>query len=257
MLLAVDVGNTNITIGNMDDSGNVSFVSRISTVRTKTEDEYAVEFFSLLRINGVDISLISAAIVSSVVPPLSSVIASALKKVTGIAPMIVGKGLKTGLNILIDNPAQLGADMVVSAVAIINEYALPALVFDMGTATTVSYIDENAGFRGVAIMPGVLISYDALVARTSLLQRISFEAPPKILGTNTADSMQSGVIYSNAAMMDGMCDRIEEEVGKCATILATGGLSKFIVSHCKRAIIYDENLMLKGLYLIYQKNKKE
>ena len=168
---------------------------------------------------------------------------------------IVGPGVKTGLNILMDNPAQVGSDRIVNAVAAINEYPAPLIIIDMGTATTFCVIDEKKNYIGGMILPGVRISLDALTSRTSQLSKISIEAPKKTIGKNTIDCMKSGIIHGNAACIDGMVKRIEHELGQKATVLATGGLARKIVPYCEQRILIDDELLLKGLRLIYNKNK--
>lgn len=160
------------------------------------------------------------------------------------------------MNIRIDNPAQLGSDLVVDSVAGIAEYPVPLLIFDLGTANTVCVIDRNKNYIGGMIYPGIGVSLDSLTAHASQLGGISLEAPEHIIGKNTTECMKSGVIYSAAAAMDGIIDRLEEELGETATVVATGGLAKRIVPHCRRKVILDDNLLLKGLYIIYQKNRK-
>ena len=255
MLLAMDMGNTNITIG-VFDGKKLMFESRVATDRTKMEDQYAVEFLDILRLYNVDARDFEGAVISSVVPPMESAIRRAVKKITGKSPMMVGPGTKTGVNIRIDNPAQLGPDLLVGAVAAVAKYGAPCIIWDLGTATTVSVVDKEARFLGGAIMPGVGSSLDSLISHTSLLQRISIEAPEHVIGPNTIACMQSGSVYGTAAMLEGMCDRIEEELGYPASIIATGGLGRVIVPHCRRQIFYDDDLLLEGLRIIYEKNKK-
>ena len=255
MLLTLDMGNTNITIG-VFDGDRLVLESRVATDPTKMEDQYAVEFLDILRLYNVDARDFEGAVISSVVPPMESAIRRAVKKITGKSPMMVGSGTKTGVNIRIDNPAQLGADLLVGAVAAVAKYGTPCIIWDLGTATTVSVIDQNGYFRGGVIAAGIGTALNSLIANTSLLQRISIEAPPHVIGSNTIDSMQSGAVYGTAAMIDGMCDRIEDELGVSANIVATGGLSREITPHCRRQITYDENLLLEGLRLVYEKNKK-
>jgi type III pantothenate kinase len=169
----------------------------------------------------------------------------------------VGAGVKTGLNIAIGDPAQLGNDLVAAGVAVTAAYELPAIIFNMGTATTISAIDKNANFLGVVIVPGLALSINALVSNTSQLPKVPIEAPKSYIGTNTIDSMKSGAIFGTASMFDGMIERIEEEIGAARTVIATGGLSSYIVPHCRRDVVYDENLLLRGLGIIYRKNKKK
>ncbi|MHB1485873.1 MAG: type III pantothenate kinase [Saccharofermentanales bacterium] len=255
MILAIDVGNTNIVMGCVDRD-KIYFVARLATNHMKTDVQYAVELKSILELNDFDCSRIDGSIISSVVPPLTNIIKQATLIITGKEPMIVLPGLKTGLNIKIDNPAQLGSDLVVGAVAAMAQYPKPSVIVDLGTATKFSVIDSKGIFLGGVIMPGVNISLDALTSHTAQLPRISLESPKIVIGTNTIDSMNSGIVYGTASMIDGMIARIEDEISMPVTVIATGGLAKFIVSHCKREIIYDPDLMLKGLYLIYSKNEK-
>lgn len=254
MLLALDMGNTNITIG-VFEGDRLLLESRVATDYTKMEDQYAVELLDILRLYQVDANKIDGAIISSVVPPLDRILRHAVKKVTGHAPLMIGPGIKTGLNIRIDNPAQLGSDLLVGAIAAIDQYGAPCIIWDLGTATTVSVVDEKGDFRGGAIMAGVATSFDSLTNRTSLLPRIRLEAPPHVIGTNSNDSMQAGAVFGSAAMIDGMCDRILEELGCPATIVATGGLGREIIPHCRHQIVYDDKLLMEGLRLIYNKNK--
>jgi type III pantothenate kinase len=169
--------------------------------------------------------------------------------------MIVGPGIKTGISIVIDNPAQLGSDLITGAVASVAEYSVPQIIIDMGTATTISVINKDKQYLGGAIMPGLRVSHDALITRTSQLPKIAFEKPKKIIGSNTIDCIKSGMLYGNAGAIDGLIDRFCEELGEKCTVIATGGLAKTVVPLCKNDIIVDEDLLLKGLMLIYEKNK--
>ena len=254
MILAIDIGNTNIVIGCCDDE-KIYFIERLSTNLPKTELEYAISFKNVLEIYGIDPAQIEGGIISSVVPPITNIVRSSAEKVLGKPVKIVGPGVKTGLNILMDNPAQVGSDRIVNAVAAINEYPVPLVIIDMGTATTFCVVDDKKNYIGGMILPGVRISLDALTSRTSQLSRISIEAPKKTIGKNTIDCMKSGIIHGNAACIDGMVQRIEKELGQKATVLATGGLAKKIVPYCEQDIVIDDELLLKGLRLIYNKNK--
>jgi len=256
MVLAVDIGNSNIVVGAVGKKG-VRFVERIYTDRNKTDLEYAISFKMIMDMYDITADNIKGSIISSVVPPITATVNSALEKLTGSPALIVGPGVKNGLNIKIDNPAQLGSDLVVDAVAGVAEYSLPQIIIDMGTATTISVINQDARFMGGAIVPGVRTSMESLVTDTSQLPRISLEAPKKVIGSNTIDCMKSGMILGNASMLDGMIDRIEKELGTKATVIATGGLAKFVIPHCVHKIIYDDTLLLKGLYRIYMKNCEE
>ena len=254
MILAIDIGNTNIVVGCIDEE-KIYFTERLSTVRTKTELEYAVDLKTVLDIYHIKRTDIEGCIISSVVPQITGIAKLAAEKILKKEVMVLGPGVKTGLNIVMDNPGQLGADLVADAVAGLASYPVPLVVIDMGTATTISVVNSKKQYIGGMIMPGVGISLDALTARASQLSGISIDAPRHIIGKNTSECMKSGVLYSNAAALDGIIDRIEEELGEKTTVIATGGLAKKIVSHCRKEIILDEELLLKGLMLIYRKNK--
>ena len=254
MILAIDIGNTNIVIGCIDKE-RTYFIERLSTVRTKTELEYAVDIKTVLDIYGIDKSRIEGAIISSVVPQITNIAKLAAEKILETEVMVLGPGIKTGLNILMDHPASLGADLVADAVAGIAEYPVPLIVIDMGTATTASVVDANKNYIGGMILPGVRVSLDALTARASQLSGISIDAPKRVIGKNTIECMKSGVLYSNAGAIDGIIDHIEEELGQKTTVIATGGLAKKIIPYCRHQVILDEDLLLKGLLVIYEKNK--
>ena len=254
MILAIDIGNTNIVVGCIDEE-KIYFTERLSTVHTKTELEYAVDLKTVLDIYHIKGTDIEGCIISSVVPQITGIAKLAAEKILKKEVMVLGPGVKTGLNIVMDNPGQLGADLVADAVAGLASYPVPLVVIDMGTATTISVVNSKKQYIGGMIMPGVGISLDALTARASQLSGISIDAPRHIIGKNTIECMKSGVLYSNAAALDGIIDRIEEELGEKTTVIATGGLAKKIVPHCRKEIILDEELLLKGLMLIYRKNK--
>ena len=254
MILAIDVGNTNIVVGCIDDL-KTYFIERLSTNRTKTELEYAVDLKNVLDIYHIKKTEIEGCIISSVVPQITNIVKLAAEKILKKNAIVLGPGVKTGLNIMMDNPGQLGADQVADAVAGISGYPVPLILIDMGTATTASVVNSKKQYVGGMILPGVGVSLDALTARASQLSGISIDVPRHVIGKNTIECMKSGVLYSNAAALDGIIDRIEEELGEKATVVATGGLAKKIVPHCKREIILDEELLLRGLLIIYEKNK--
>lgn len=255
MLLVLDMGNTNITIGVYEDK-KLLLQSRIATERTKMEDQYAVELMDLMRLYQLESAAFSGAILASVVPPLNHAIIGAVKKAVGVTPLLVGPGTKTGLNIRIDNPSQLGADLLVGAVAAVEAVGYPCIVWDLGTATTVSVVDDKGAFRGGAIIPGIQTALGALAAGTSLLPQISVDAPEKVIGSNTIACLQSGAVYGNAALIDGMNARIVEELGYDAPVVVTGGLGREIVPQCRTKVQYMGELLLDGLRIIYEKNKK-
>lgn len=255
MILAIDAGNTHIVLGCLEGERTV-FTARIATDRKKTADEYALIFRSLCDLHQVDRKGIEGAIVASVVSELTEAIRRAVEIVTHRAPIVVGAGIKTGVNIKIDDPGQLGADLVVGAVAATAKYQKPLAIFDLGTADTMSVIDADGRFLGGAIMAGPRLGVDALATGTSQLPKIDLDLPPKVIGSNTLHAMQSGAIYGHAALVDGLIDRVEAELGKpLASVIATGGLAKVVIPQCRRSITVDDSLMLDGLRLIYEKNQ--
>lgn len=254
MLLAIDIGNTNLTLGVYDESV-LLFTARLSTDTRLTRDQYAVAIKDVLALHDADYKDIEDCIIASVVPTVATSVANAISLLCHIVPLELGPGLKTGLNIKIDNPAQLGADLVAGAVGAISEYTLPCIVIDMGTATTVSVINSEGQFVGGSIAAGVMLTLKALTENTSQLPSINLSAPPSVIGRNTVDCMRSGLILGTASMIDGLIERISEELDEIPTVVATGGLSKEIITHCKSEIIYNENLLLEGLREIYEKNK--
>ncbi len=254
MILVIDIGNTNIVLGGITE-GKVDFMARLSTNRIKTEDEYGIDIMNILKLYSVDRKKIEGGIIASVVPPITSAIKLAVKKVIGQEPLVVGPGVKTGLNILMDNPSAVGSDLIVSAVAALDEFKPPIIVVDMGTATTIAVVDKNRNYIGGAIMPGVNISLQALSAGAAQLPAISLEKPKKAIGKNTIECMRSGVVFGTAGMIDGCVERIESEVGEKCQVVITGGLGKNFAEICKGDYIYNEELLLKGLYIIYKKNR--
>lgn len=256
MILAIDIGNTNIVLG-CCRGDDVVFQERVSTVQTSTVLEYAAILKTAFEMNGVSPNEIRGAILSSVVPTVTATMKAAVEKYAHITPLIVGPGIKTGLRIHIDNPAQLGSDMVVDAVAGLHHYPLPLIIIDMGTATTISVLDTSGGYRGGMILPGVAVSHDSLIRETAQLQKIAFEVPKTLIGRNTVDCMKSGILYGNAGALDGLIDRINAELGETCTVVATGGLSNVIAPLCRNRILVDDDLLLKGLMVLYNKNKTE
>lgn len=256
MLLAIDIGNSNVVIGCLNENNDTVKLFRMVTDLKKTEDEYAAGMKTILEYNGLSCEDFEGAIICSVVPPLTEIFRCAVEKIIGIRALVVGTGVKTGLNIMIENPASLGSDIVAASVAAMADFPLPVIVFDMGTATTITVVDKGNKYIGGAIVPGVTLSMNALSAGTSLLQKVPIEAPQRCINTTTTESMQSGAVYGNAALMDGMIDRFEEELGCKASLVATGGIAARIVPHCRHKIVYDENLLLRGLGIIYKKNKR-
>ncbi len=255
MLLAIDIGNTNIVIGCIRDD-EIVFKARIATDRTRTSDQYGVEIKNMIEAFGVKVEELTDCIISSVVPPVFNSVQTGVIKVIGKQPMVVGPGLKTGLNIHVDVPSQVGSDRIVIAVAALAEYKAPLILMDLGTATTIEVVEPENVYLGGVIFPGVKVSLDALTSRAAQLPGISLDKPKSVIGKNTVDCMRSGMMYGTAAMIDGIVERIEEELGHSSTIIATGGMARFVTPLCKRDIILENDLLLKGLNIIYKKNKR-
>ena len=253
MILAVDVGNTNIVIGCLEQ-GEIKNTVRVRTEPGRTAAEYGIELMQLFDFFGIERRGFEGAILSSVVPPVNEPLRQAIEMLTGVKCLIVGPGMKTGMNVRIDDPGTLGCDLVVGGVAAIAEYGAPVIVLDLGTATTITLIDENKCFRGGAILPGIKLSYAALAAGTSLLPDISITPPKKCIATNTVDCMRSGAVFGTAATIDGMVDRMEAELGLPCKVVATGGLASKLTPYCRREVVCDDHLLLKGLWVLYQKN---
>ena len=256
MVLTIDVGNTNIVLGCIEGN-EVKSISRMATKSQDLANDYALKMRQCFELDGIDYQSFEGAILSSVVPQVNNAIKSAVRKLTGLECLVVGAGLKTGVNVKIDDPGTLAADLITGAVGALALYKPPVLVVDMGTATTIVALDKDGAYLGGAIVPGVKLSYSALASGTSLLPSIAIEAPEKCISTNTVDCMRSGAVYGTAAMVDGMIDRMEEELEQPVTVVATGGIARHIVPYCKRKIEYEPNLLLKGLSVLYQKNTKK
>ena len=255
MILAVDIGNTNIVIGAVRGQ-EILFEARLRTESTKTSDEYSFDIKMILDIHHVSLESIEGSIIASVVPQVLNSVKTAILKLTGKTSLVVGPGVKTGLNIKVENPAQTGADLVVGCVAALREHSAPIIVIDMGTATTMSVLDQNGAFIGGCIAPGVKLSLDALTQGTALLPGLQIDQPRKAIGRNTVDCMRSGIMYGTASMLDGMIDRMEAELGYETTVIATGGMARFVTPLCRRSILYDKNLILKGLACLYRENTR-
>ncbi len=257
MILTIDVGNTNTVIGGFDEKDELLFESRIATDAYRMEDQYAVMLLDILKLYGHEANETEGIIISSVVPPVTSQLKAAAEKICGHRALIVGPGIKTGLNIRIDEPASLGADMAAVAVGAKEHYPLPAIVIDLGTATKVLAVDKTGAFIGGIIAPGVKISIEALADRTAALPLISISSDPikHVIGTNTVDCMRSGLLYGTAFMIDGMIENFEREIGEKCTVIATGGFSAVIKPLCSKEFILDRSLIMKGLLDIYKKNR--
>lgn len=253
MILAIDMGNSNIVVGGIDDA-KTYFEERITTDDRKTSLEYAIMLKNILEIHKVRRSDIEGSIMSSVVPPLNAPVSTAVKKITGKKPLLVGSGMKTGLNIKMDNPKTVGGDRIVAAVAAISRYQSPIIIIDMGTATTLDVIDANGCYIGGVILPGVKVALNSLVSNTAQLPRINLDVPRRVIGKNTIECMRNGIMYGNAAMLDGLIDRMQAEIGSPATIISTGGMARFITPLCSHRIDYSPDLLLQGLLILYRQN---
>ena len=255
MILVVDIGNTNVVIGGVENE-QIVFEARLRTDGTKTSDEYCIDLKNVLDIHHVDGGGIEGAIIASVVPQVLNTFQTAIMKLTGKKALVVGPGLKTGLNIAIENPSQTGADLVVGCVAALREHKPPMIVIDMGTATTMVVLDKNGAMIGGSISPGVKLSMDALTGGTALLPGVQLDQPRRAIGRNTTDCMRSGIMMGAACMLDGMVERMEEELGYKTKVIVTGGIARFVIPMCRREMVYDKDLIIKGLATLYRENKR-
>lgn len=255
MILTVDIGNSNIMLGGFV-ADELVFVSRLSTQTKQTEDEYSIRILEALRLHHVDASQITGIIVASVVPPLNAAIGKAMRFVFGKDPIFIGPGIKSGIGIQCDIPSSVGADLIAAAVGAHYVYESPALIIDMGTATKMTVVNEKGAFIGTSIIPGILMGLNALADGTAQLPKISLEVPNTVIAKNTADCMRSGVLFGNACLIDGMIDRMVAEFGKDLSLYATGGMAATVIPLCHHEILVDEYLVLKGLNILYEKNKK-
>ncbi len=253
MILAIDIGNSNITLGGFEEN-NLIFVSNISTDPSETKDEYAIKILNILSLHKIDKSSINGAVMASVVPQLNATIRNAVQFILGIKILTIGPGVKTGISLHCDNPSSVGADLICASVAAHFIYGSHALIIDLGTATKMTVVNEKGTFIGTSIMPGVEMGIYALSNKTAQLPKVSLEAPKSIVAKNTVDCIKSGIIYGNASMIDGMIERIKKEVGEEISVYITGGFASAILPYCKQKMILDENLVLKGLNIIYKKN---
>lgn len=253
MVLAIDVGNTNIVLGGIS-GGKQIFSARLASDRNKTADQYALDIQGLFALHGVKTEEIEGGILSSVVPYLQTVIPQAIRLLTGLDIMVVGPGIKTGLNIRMDDPGTVGSDLIVTAVAARAKYPAPIAVIDMGTATTVSVISADGSYIGGMIIPGLWVSVNALSARAAQLPYIDLTGPVKFLGTNTVDCMRSGALIGTAAMLDGVIDGLEKELEAPVSAVLTGGVSPLVVPYCRRKYHLEPDILIEGLRILYDKN---
>ena len=255
MLLAIDVGNSNIKLG-VYEGDMLYFISRIATDAAILEDQYAIEIKDLLQLYNIDCDKIDSVIISSVVPKITEYLTVAVKKLFGVDAVIVDYNIYPDLEIAIKNPEETGADLIAGAVAAKELYSSPCIVIDMGTATKLIVMDKEGRMLGGCIIPGVGISMDALFHNAALLSAVGLKAPGKVIGNSTVTCIQSGIVYGTAAMIDGLCDKIEAELGYSCRLIATGGLAETVIKNCRREIEYSDTLLLEGLKIIYEKVSK-
>lgn len=259
MVFAIDAGNTNIVLGAFANGGDLVFTARIATDPLKTSHQYAADIKNILSLYDLSHDAFSGAIISTVVPALMTSLSAAVKLLLNIEPMVVGKGVKSGLKVKDINPDAIGADLICGAVGALNKYGAPLIIFDFGTATTITAIDSDGIFIGGSIVPGVMISLRALTSSAALLQDITPDGSTlSPISLDTAECMRSGSLLGSASMMDGMIERFREQLGTDAKVVATGGLAGIIVPYCKTTgIIHDDRLLLDGLYDIFTLNKED
>lgn len=254
MLLVIDVGNTNIVLGVFQGEELLDHW-RLSTERLRTTDEYGVLIRNLFYLNGVNADAIDAIIISSVVPPIMPTLERMCQRYFGLVPLVIGPGVKTGMDIKYDNPREVGADRIVNAVGAYHKYGGPVIIIDFGTATTFCAVDKKGNYLGGAICPGIGISTEALVQRTAKLPRIEIKRTPRVICRNTVESMQAGVFYGFVGQVDGLISRIREELGATAKVVATGGLAVVIAPATKSIDVVEPLLTLEGLRVIYERNR--
>lgn len=255
MIFVIDVGNTNTVIG-VYEGDVLKYHWRVETNRNKTDDEYGMIIKSLLQHEGLSFDQFDGIIISSVVPPIMFALEGMCKKYFGVKPLVVGPGIKTGLDIKYENPREVGADRIVNAVAGIHEYGSPLIIVDFGTATTYCYINEDKQYVGGAIAPGIGISTEALYTRASKLPRIEITRPESIIGKNTVAAMQSGILYGYVGQVEGIVSRIKAQSKVEPLVIATGGLARLIANESTAIDIVEPFLTLKGLQLIYKRNRE-
>lgn len=256
MLLAIDVGNSNTSVGLFDKSGRLQFLASLDTDSRKTADQISIDLMNVFTLYHFKYTDVTGAILCSVVPPLNFMMEKALTRLLGKPPMVVGPGVKTGLNIRLTVQTQVGADIVADAVAALEKFQPPIITIDMGTATTIGVISEGRTYEGGLLLPGVNVSLEALSHRAAQLPDISLQHPKSLIGKNTEDCMRSGIVYGTAGMLDGIIDRIRDEFSdQEVSVVATGGNAPVIVRYCRNPIVYDKYLLMEGLWTIYQKNR--
>lgn len=252
MLLVIDVGNTETAVG-VYDGDELAHTWRVVTLRRRTVDEYRLTLRGLLELEDLNGDLTGAAL-ASVVPAATAALRIVLPDLVDGPITVVETGVKTGIKIAVDNPREVGADRVVNAVAAADRYDLPVVVVDFGTSTNFDVIDDSGSYVGGVIAPGLAVSLEALISRTAALRRVELVAPDSVIGTNTVEAIQSGLVYGHAGFVDGVIERIRRELGGDVTVVATGGLAGTIAPHCETVEVVDEHLTLHGLRIIHELN---
>ena len=255
MLLAIDIGNSTTGVGLFDDQKNLCFLASLETAQRKTADQISVDLMNLFTLYHYDLKDVTGSILCSVVPSLNFMMEKALTQLLGRPPMVVGPGVKTGLNVRVTFERQVGADIIADAVAALDKFKPPIICIDMGTATTINVISESGVYEGGLFLPGVHVALESMSHRAALLPDISLRAPKGLIGKESEECMLSGIVYGNAAMLDGLIDRIREMFrGQEVSVVATGGNAPMIVRYCRNPIVHDQNLLMDGLWNIYHKN---
>lgn len=255
MLLAVDIGNSTTDVGLFDEQKNLRFLASLDTDRRKTADQISVDLMNLFTLYHCDFKDVTGSIICSVVPSMDGVMEKALTQLLGQAPVLVGPSIKTGLNFRVTWERQVGADIIADVVAALEKFPPPIICIDMGTATTINVISERGVYEGGLFLPGVHVALESLCHRAALLPDISLRAPKGLIGKESEECMLSGIVYGNAAMLDGLIDRIREMFyGQEVHVVATGGNAPMIVRYCRNSIVYDQNLLMDGLWSIYHRN---
>ncbi len=257
MILAVDIGNTHMSLGCLDGDDHVVSRFQMSTDRNETAHEYAAELRQILSLEGIEPAAFDGAVISSVVPGVVKTVSAAVWILTKKEPLVLGSGAKVDLELDMNGLTadDIAGDLLATAVAAKVEYPLPAVILDVGTATTVTVVNADGVYIGGSILPGPTTALQGMVAHTSLLPMVDYTAPDRVIAKDTINAMRSGILFGSAGALDGIIDRYAEELGEEPTVLATGGLGKVIAPYCRHEIVIDDHLLLKGLGLIWEQNQ--
>ena len=257
MILTIDMGNSNIKIGVVQDPEHL-VEERVTTDYDKSSLEYATDIMSVLNFYEIEKERVEGAIISSVVPPLTGIVSTAVRKVLKTEPLLVSSKMKKTIHLSkFKYPKGVGPDLIVGAEAAYSRYRRPVIIINMGTATTLTVVDDNAEFLGGVIMPGMMLSLQSLSKNTASLPEISLEKPGRVISRDTEQCMRSGIVYGTAGQIDAVIDRMQEELGTECAMVATGGMARFAIPYCSHAIDRDDALMMKGLMRLYEQNKEK